>query len=270
MSNWQDGIYLSSDPSLDANDRPLGWVGHTSAEGVLAANGSYTRTVSVRLPDSINGNFFLIVKADDNLYGFADTGPGAATGALQLGTDAVKEFRDEGNNQRNLPLPVTLAPAPDLRVTALTTPDHGTTGQFINLSYTVSNSGTGNTPPDQGSWSDLVYLSRDQLLDLNADRFLGSFNHTGGLLAGASYTIDTSLRLPTDTVGAYYVFVVTDPARPPSTPRGTVFERGADRRVPGHRPRAGRARAAAHERRGSGGQGLAHAAPRARPAHGGG
>ncbi len=103
VSNWQDGIYLSSDPSLDANDRPLGWVNHTSAEGVLAANGSYTRTVSVRLPDSINGNFFLIVKADDNLYGSADTGPGAATGALQLGTDAVKEFRDEGNNQRNLP-----------------------------------------------------------------------------------------------------------------------------------------------------------------------
>src|SRR5262249_11277825 len=84
VTNWRGSIYLSSDPSLDANDRPLASVKHTLGEGVLAANGTYTRTVSVRLPDSISGSFFLIVRADDNLSGLADTGPGAATGSLEL------------------------------------------------------------------------------------------------------------------------------------------------------------------------------------------
>ena len=90
------------------------------------------------------------------------------------------------------------------------------------MTYTVTNNG-GATPDVQGEWDDLVYLSADTFLDLKADRYVGSFHHTGGLAAGGSYTNTLTLNVPGDLGGdSYHVFVVTDPARTSAT--GAVFE----------------------------------------------
>src|SRR5207248_2397717 len=43
---------------------------------------------------------------------------------------------------------------------------------------------------------------------------------------GGSYSAGTELRLPRDVTGAYYVFVLTDPATSSREPRGKVFEGG--------------------------------------------
>src|SRR3546814_3691845 len=69
----------------------------------------------------------------------------------------------------------------------------------------------------------LIYLSRDPFLDLTSDRFVGSVRHTGGLEAGDSYDVALDLLVPSDLgTEAYYVFVVSDPARYNAT--GQLFE----------------------------------------------
>src|SRR3546814_15434663 len=78
-------------------------------------------------------------------------------------------------------------------------------------------------PELQGQWNDLIYRSRDPFLDLTADRFVGSVRHTGGLEAGDSYDVALDLLVPSDLgTEAYYVFVVSDPARYNAT--GQLFE----------------------------------------------
>src|SRR6185436_19374486 len=75
------------------------------------------------------------------------------------------------------------------------------------------------------SWSDRVYLSADTLFDPVADRFLGEVEHFGSVAAAGSYTAGKTFTLPRELLGAYYVFVLTDPSTS-SSPRGKVFEAG--------------------------------------------
>ncbi len=139
----------------------------------------------------------------------------------------VGEYQDEGNNVTATPLTIALASPPDLRVASVTAPERVTAGQTFAVQYTVTNAGPGDTPPRQDRWDDLIYLSRDPLLDLNQDVFVGFSEHTGGLAAGASYQISSEFKAPLALDGAYYVFVITDPARTLS-PQGKVFENGAE------------------------------------------
>jgi hypothetical protein len=119
----------------------------------------------------------------------------------------VLEFQDEGNNVSSIDLPIRLAPPPDLQVTAVTAPDAVIAGQAFSVAYSVKNVG-GKTPNDQGTWYDMVYLSKDRFLDINKDRYLGYATHSGGLPAGAGYDGSFTFTAPRDLEGPYYVFVV--------------------------------------------------------------
>jgi subtilase family serine protease len=101
-------------------------------------------------------------------------------------------------------------------------PDHVLTGQSFTVTYTVTNAGQGDTPDRQSTWTDLIYLSRDQLLT-DADVYYASVDHTGGLAAGASYQNTVTLQAGRNMTGPWYVFVLTDPPTPYSA-RGAVYE----------------------------------------------
>jgi subtilase family serine protease len=230
QSGWKDSLFLSNDATLDPGDYYLGGANHA---GVLAIGQTYTQTLDVRIPQGIGGDYYLLA--------FADTAAHAAVGgqgtirsgltgiyfeepyrpgqwdnvdrmARVVARGKVPEFQDEGNNITALPLAIAAATPSDLQVTALSAPDRALRGQTIEVRFTVTNFG-GDTISDQGKWSDLIYLSRDELLDVNADRYLGSSAHRGGLSAGASYDIVQTVKLPLDLSGPYYVMVVTDPTR---------------------------------------------------------
>jgi VCBS repeat-containing protein len=223
-NSWSDGIFLSSDGSLDPGDIELGSVGHL---GALAVGQSYTVTQQVKLPESIQGNFYIIVYTDSpfstDLSGrnLNDITPYPGPGISGSGSGSVPEFKDEGNNAKAQPLSVTLRTPPDLAVSAISAPEQATIGQSLNFSFTVTNVG-GDTTPLQSSWTDSVYLSRDQNLDPTSDRYLGSFDHTGGLAAGQSYTVSGTVTLPTDLNGPYYLIAVTNPSS--VTGKSAVYE----------------------------------------------
>ena len=112
-------------------------------------------------------------------------------------------------------------------MTQVTIPQRVNVGQQLDVSWQVTNEGTGDTPARQDVWSDRVYLSRDEFLDLDADRYLGDYWHGGGLASGQSYSAQASFRVPNGFSGPYYVFVVTDsPGK--KNPRGSVFEHTAE------------------------------------------
>ncbi|MDR0673568.1 MAG: putative Ig domain-containing protein, partial [Zoogloeaceae bacterium] len=219
VSNWNDGIYLSRDDSLDTGDYALNLFGvrirdEALAPAYLEIGESYTRTATITLPESIEGDFHLIVQAD-TLVGEDTYRRGSIrndlAGVSGNASGVVLEFQDEGNNDRVIDLPVTLAPPPDLQVRAVVAPDSVLAGQNLTVTYRVVNEG-GGTPSDQSRWNDLVYLSKDRFLDVNADIYLGYSAHTGRLENGGSYENSISVSIPSSLEGEWYVFVVTDPA----------------------------------------------------------
>ncbi len=68
VNSWPDRVFLSHDASLDNKDTK---VFDTTHSGVLKAGESYTRTVQLKVPEDIDGEFHLIVYAD----AAADTDP---------------------------------------------------------------------------------------------------------------------------------------------------------------------------------------------------
>ncbi len=222
-SKWYDRIYLSADPSLDTSDQLIGTVEHG---GILAAGDSYTQSLQATLPDGVVGDFHVLVFTDSNITGsLPPGGPGVDFEfAVDQTMARVGEFRDEGNNITAAPMSITLAAPPDLRVTQVQIPQSALVGQTVNVSFTVTNSGSGPTPALQNQWKDQIYLSRDQFLDLASDRFIDEVGHTGIVNAGNSYVVNDTITLPRDLSGAFYVFVVTDPVRFNDRPRADVFE----------------------------------------------
>ena len=225
-ASWVDRIYLSNDSSLHNDDTELGEVGHN---GILKIGASYTVTLNVRLPDGIGGNFDLLAFVDANVRAnVALDVPGLGPdGSGDLGR--VLEYQGEGNNITAAALPITMRPPPDLQVAVVTAtgpdaaqPDHVFTGQTFTVSYTVTNAGAGDTPNDQTTWVDQIWLSRDPILD-DADVYFDELTHTGGLKAGASYTMTDTIKAPQNLIGPWYVFVITDPITP-YLHRGNVFE----------------------------------------------
>ena len=240
VGSWNDRIFISHDGSLDNFDHQLQSV---ARHGALGPGETYVVQTQLRIPDGIEGDFSLIAFADSaaqtdkarrpsdigfRLIGIEFEVPGslapwdlASQASRESARGKVKEYQEEGNNIAIAGLPVTLAPLPDLQVTDVVAPLRADRGQEIQVDYTVTNLG-GDTVGGQGDWVDLVYLSRDEFLDLSSDIYLGRSTYDGGLTAGGDYPGSVTVSLPGDLLGPYYVFVITDPDRTSST--GSVFE----------------------------------------------
>ncbi|MEL6110144.1 MAG: CARDB domain-containing protein, partial [Planctomycetota bacterium] len=240
VNSWTDRIFISHDASLDNFDHELAARSHG---GILEPGQSYSSSMTVRIPDGIEGDFHLMLFADSaaqrdrsgrpsdigfELVGIEFELPGslapwdlASEAARESARGKVKEYQLEGNNIATRDLPVTLAPLPDLQVTAVAAPARADRGQEITVDWTVTNFG-GNTVSGQEEWLDLVYLSRDEFLDLRSDIYVGAARYEDGLDAGLGYSRSLTVSLPSDLLGPYYVFVITDPDRTNST--GDVFE----------------------------------------------
>ena len=252
---WIDRVFLSKDPSLDRFDTMIGETARYVRDDFLEIGESYIAAVDVRIPDGIDGDFYVLMLTDspaspdrriESNIGFKNQGvefedpnrlpDGDKLFETQrlLARGRVLEYQLEGNNTIASTIDVTLAATPDLQVTEVLAPERVRAGQPFDVTYTAQNFG-GDTPASQSVWNDLVYLSRDRFLDLRADRFLGTVRHEDGLSAGVTYSETRSYRAPSgfaDETEEYYVFVVTDPAR--TRPTGDVFELGAETNNDGH------------------------------------
>ena len=131
---------------LNEGDAALGYV-RVPPTATLAADGEYTQTLRVALPETTAGNRYLLFVAD---------------GSNQQGET------NESNN--TLARPITLN-APDLVMTEVTAPGLAVLSENIEVTWKVRNQGAVNA---ENLWYDAVYVSQDGVWD-NGDTQLRSF-----------------------------------------------------------------------------------------------
>ncbi|MGB2202392.1 MAG: CARDB domain-containing protein, partial [Pseudooceanicola atlanticus] len=226
---WYDRVFISRDGGLDGSDHLLATFERFNA--VLGPGESYTVEDVITLPVGIEGPFHILFEtdsrtADGGIYTRSDVAEGL-NGLRASSGNPVNEFQFEGDNLQGIERDIEASPGPDLRVTQLEVPDILIRGERLEITYRVTNAGSA-TIPSQGTWTDLIYLSRDEVLDPSADIFLGSHTHEGGLTAGDHYDITRDLTPRFALSGEYYVFVVTDRATA-RAPIGAVYEGGLER-----------------------------------------
>ncbi len=182
---WNDAVYLSVDRWLDPNDYH---VGTFSRAGPLGHSQSYARNEVFNVPPALFGDFYVIVRTDVD--------------------DDVAETNEDNNEKASAYAAGANTCESDLVVSEVDAAAEAISGQTLTLAWTVNNVGAG--PTHATAWNDAIYLSRDQFLDLGVDLYAGYIRHDGALAAGASYTTQTDLALPSGASGRYYVFIVAD------------------------------------------------------------
>lgn len=202
-SLWYDSVWLSLDSTLDNTDTFLGSVANAS---YLNVGDSYTNSLTVTLPQNIDNNYHFLVKTDSD--------------------NSVYELTHEGDNfAASAATDVKLTPPADLQLTTVTAPAQAFSGQTMNLSWKVTNQGSGLTR--QTAWDDAIYLSTDTVLD-GSDVLLGQRSHTGTLNPGESYSATQNVTLPIGVSGNFYFLVRTDS-------RNSVYEQAFESNNTGYR-----------------------------------
>lgn len=184
-SSWNDSVYYSTDATLSDNDTLLGTA---LIAQPLAVGATYQAQTTVTLPNTLPGNYYLIVAVDSDRHVFEGNYESNNTGAT-AGTFTV------------------IPPEVDLQVTNINVPSNSFAGQTMNVSFTVTNTSPAATTAT--NWTDYVVLSRDLIID-STDRTLGYFSHNGVLASGANYSVTGDVFVPAGLTGEYNVFVVTD------------------------------------------------------------
>jgi subtilase family serine protease len=182
-TTWTDLVYLSPDTLFSlAYMTILGYATRTNSLDPLE---SYSRILSVQLPQGISGNYYLLVVVDTS--NTVDSSP--------------------SNNRRAVPINVSATPLPDLMVTDLTLLDPPVAGQPLRVRYIVHNNGVGRA--EASNWSDAVYISADSLPG-PADLFMSSKAEFPPLEPGSSYTDTVRFEVPASVSGSQWILARTD------------------------------------------------------------
>ena len=183
ISEWSDRLYLALDPQ---GKNIVADLGTFDRAGALAVGKNYNRSVQVTLPEGISGEHYIVAK-----------------------TGGPFEFIYNDNNSLvSNPFNVTFTAPPDLAVTNIVAPEAITSGQKIDLTWTVANQGTGNAA---GNWRDNIYLQ--EVGNPNAGLIsLAGYSYEGELNPGKSYTRQEKISIPGELQGLYQVVVRTNTA----------------------------------------------------------
>lgn len=194
----------------------------------LDAGQSYQNSTTVTIPEGYIGSYFLFVFTDQRNVrdiNYTPTGqttfpnpytPSADGNPYHYLSGIVKGF--SWNHIEELPnheydnffykvITILPPPSPDLVVSSVVHGGDAISGNSTNITWTVANNGEA---PAAGSWTDVVYLSRDTILDTEEDLRLGRFVHQGPLAAGDQYQRTEQVTIPVEYSGPYYYIVVTD------------------------------------------------------------
>ncbi|HEV6968860.1 CARDB domain-containing protein, partial [Roseateles sp.] len=177
-TGWTDSVWLSRNADGSGQRFDLGNAGHL---GQMAVGDSYNRSIVVRLPDGISGDWFLNV---------ATSGP-------------YEFIYGDNNVGHSVAVPVTLSDSPDLVVESLDAPASAKEGALVDVSWTVLNQGLARAA---GQWQDTVLL----LAPNGSTVVLGNYTYDRGLDAGLRYTRTEQVRLPAKIEGGYRLRVVTN------------------------------------------------------------
>jgi subtilase family serine protease len=207
LDEWSDSAFLSPDSTLDYNfvaaaedkiriNEPR--LSTTRHQGTLAVDSSYTMSARIPLPIDSIGAYTLFVYPDM---------PG---GGKQDKRGAVFEYNQELDNWAGDPIDISLTPPPDLAVESVEGPRQASSGEEVEVTWTVQNEGPGSTPSRSDSWNDAIYFSRSSTFDTSSVEILEVVSRTGELASDERYTLTRSVQIPDGVEGEAHFFVDTD------------------------------------------------------------
>jgi CARDB len=202
---WEDAIYLSNNPILDASDRLLGVWGMSRQ---LPAGATYTQNKTITIPVDASGALYLIAVADRN-----NNQNDVVRNNNNLALNIVSNPGGGGGGDTII---ITPAPASDLVPQTFTAPASAFVSQPVTLVYTITNIDTGIT--SSSVYTDAVYLASGYQL-ANAQQ-IGSKVRTTALAPGASYTDTLQVFLPANKTGNYLLTLKTDAGNNVYEPNG--------------------------------------------------
>lgn len=183
--NWLDRVYLSETPDISWNTPSIV---QYDTWGPLGAGESVGRTNTVQLPVRKSGTYYFIFAADD-------------------GSQVAESC--ETNNWLFRPVTISVA-QPDLVPISLEAPPvvRGSPYPPITLVYGVTNCGPGAAVVQEGygPWSDIVWLSRTNVLDGTATELTWGAG-LSPLPPGGSYWRTNNVEVPIWTSGSYYLIL---------------------------------------------------------------
>jgi subtilase family serine protease len=185
-AEWVDLIYLSADTTLDPGSDLV--LSRIPRSGSVAPGGSYTRDLSLTLPNGISGSYFVFASIDS-------------------GNRSSDGFLPNNIAKTASPVSVLLSPSPDLQLTSIASPVSGKSGQPVRVRWSVANAGAGIG--EGAIWYDAIVLSRSSVPDAG-DPVLGAVRRSGPFGSGASYSDSMEVVIPPSVSGSRYLGAVTD------------------------------------------------------------
>lgn len=186
QTRWTDRIYLSPTQTLESATALL--IASFDRTVALSNGESYARTENLTIPNTAQGNYFVIVVTDANNEVEECTG----------------NLNNTGVGSQSIAISNTL---PDLVVQNASSSSNPVGGQTISVDWTVINQGA--VAVNNPSWGDAVYFSSDAALG-NDDLRLATAPATGPLATGATYNRQVQATLPIVPPGNYFLIIQAD------------------------------------------------------------
>ena len=183
---WSDYLYLSRTNIFDTNAVYIGSANQNpiNQNPVLASGQSYLSFANAGLPDGIQGNYYLILRANDSRSLYEST---------------------YTNNMAVRPVSLIVPPVPVLSVLSVDSPSDAWSGQQIYVTWTLTNSGTASV---SGTFYDVVYLCSSAAGA--SPQIYGAFQFSGQILPGQAIVRQQKISLPIDLQGTFWVGLQTD------------------------------------------------------------
>ncbi len=177
-----DKIFVSANNVIENGDYTLA----SLSKGVLSAQMTQSDSLTVFVPASYSGNYFVIYSVDHG--------------------NLVYEHTQESNNIVLTSIVATPPPPADLIVSNVLVPDSVLAGQTASITWNTKNTGTN---PASGIFREIVYLSPDTSWNL-MDEVIGIWDGSVSLGPGAMTTKTVSLPYNNVTNADYHTIIRTD------------------------------------------------------------
>ena len=181
---WYDQAWLSLDDVIDGSDIALGSFNHY---GVLDTDAGYDGVIGTTLGAGMQGSYKVLLRTDGGNQVFETDN---ANNTIVAGRVDIFQSR------------------PDLVVSNFTMPASVEAGRTALFSWTVSNTGNGDSI--SAGWTDSLWASLDNNIGNGDDVLIGSVGHAGVLASGASYTVNVAPVIPFALAGTGHFYVRTD------------------------------------------------------------
>ena len=185
QTSWKERVILSSDP-FNAVGQILSQETFT---GELLPDSTYSRTISVTLPQGISGNRYVFIETDYQ--------------------NTVFEFGAEENNTGGSDsIVVVLSPTADLVMDTIFIPDTIDADSRIDVTWQVINEGGGPTLANY--WRDELYLSTAPVFNNNFNkRIIGAYQYAE-VASLDTYQLSGLAVIPELEEGQYYLYGFVD------------------------------------------------------------